>query len=286
MRDIDYEYIKLINKVLNEGEMRPDRTGTGTIQIPYHSIELDISSDFPAMSFKKLQFRTMLTELNWFMLGRNDIEFLHHHRCYIWDGDYERYAKDFLKYTGAPMVTQDFGKSYGWMWAQQGGYRHWAEDIRRDPYSRRHIIYNGSAENRHNPIRTALQPCHDLFEFNIHKNHINIHFHMRSVDVGLGLPFNIASYALLLHVMSGLTGYSVGKMHISLFNVHIYMNHADALKHRIDSFVADCAKDNRYNRKVEVVTQLKSPESKFGFELDAYLTDYFHAGVLTLPLST
>ena len=283
MRQIDREYVLLLNKILTQGEKRPDRTGTGTIQIPYHSMELDISKDFPAMSFKKLAFKTMLTELNWFLLGRNDIEFLHHHGCHIWDGDFEKYQKRTFDYLGFAMDT--FGISYGLMWEQQGGFKKWAEDIRKDPFSRRHVVYNGSSENRVRELRTALQPCHDLFEFNIHNGKLNLHFHMRSVDVGLGLPFNIGSYALLLCVMSNLTGYPVGSLYVTLFNVHIYLDHANLLRERINDFISLEA-DKMFREPVGIDFSISEPQHEFDFILNAKLVNYSHAGDLKLPLST
>ena len=283
MRQIDREYILLLNKILTQGEKRPDRTGTGTIQIPYHSMELDISNDFPAMSFKKLAFKTMLTELNWFLLGRNDIEFLHHHNCHIWDGDFERYARDYKNHTG--YEPGSFGYSYGIMWYEQGGLYSWIRDLIMDPYSRRHVIYNGDKDNRTNKVRTALQPCHDLFEFNLHKGKLNLHFHMRSVDVGLGLPFNITSYATLLHAVARESNYPVGTMYITLFNVHIYRDHVDLLRGRINDFMSLEA-DKMFREPVGVDFSLSEPQHEFDFILNAKLINYSHAGDLKLPLST
>lgn len=282
MREIDSKYISLIDEILEEGERRPDRTGTGTIQIPYHSMELDLSKDFPALSLKKLAFKQVMTELNWFLLGRNDIKFLHHHNCHIWDGDYERYAREFEDHDDFEPGT--FGFSYGIMWNRQGGLHSWIRDLIRDPYSRRHVIYNGDKDNRTNKLRTALQPCHDLFEFVLHKGKLNLHFHMRSVDVGLGLPFNIASYATLLHTVAKESGYLVGTMYITLSNVHIYLNHLAPLTDRIIRF-----KENPhegYENAVGLDFQLVDPVGEFDFMLNAKLTNYHHSGDLKLPLST
>lgn len=283
MRQIDKSYILLVREILQNGERRPDRTGTGTIQIPYHSISLDISEDFPAMGFKKLAFKTMLTELNWFLLGRNDIEFLHHHNCHIWDGDFERYQKQMIDFFGT--ATNTFGVSYGSMWQQQGGFKQWAEEIKKDPFSRRHVVYNGSSENRVVNLRTALQPCHDLFEFNIHNGKLNLHFHMRSVDVGLGLPFNIASYALLLHAVARGCGHPVGNLYASLFNVHIYKDHMEPLRQRMNEFFSAYDKPDLLTR-VKVDFSVSEPQGEFDFILNAKLIDYNHLGDLKLPLST
>lgn len=282
MREIDSKYISLVNRILEEGDRRPDRTGTGTIQIPYHSMELDLSEDFPVLSLKKLAFKQVMTELNWFLLGRNDIEFLHHHNCHIWDGDFERYQRECKEQNVSPSNT--FGFSYGRMWHHQEGFTSWVRSLIVDPYSRRHVIYNGDKDNKIQPLRTALQPCHDLFEFNLHKGKLNLHFHMRSVDVGLGLPFNIASYAALLRAVASKTSYSVGKMYISLFNVHIYLDHVNLLKDRISQF--EIIPHKGYMNPIGLDFQLVDPVGEFDFVLNAKLINYHHSGDLKLPLST
>jgi len=276
MRQVDRIYLSLIDVILSHGEERPDRTGTGTIQIPFHSFALNIEKDFPAISFKKLHFKTMLTELNWFMLGRTDIDFLRRHKCKIWDKDLAKYNERI----GEP-DNKDLGVVYGWFWGLYGGPHGMAERIRRDPFSRRHVYYNSYWDQT--PDTSALQACHDLFEFNIHNGKLNIHFHMRSVDVGLGLPFNIASYALLLSAVARLSGYPVGMVYVSLFNVHIYKDHVGALKKR----ATDLPWTEEYSKisPVEIEFDIKEPAGPFDFMVDAKLIGYQHFGELKLEQS-
>ena len=257
------QYLALLHDILETGETRDDRTGVGTIGVFGRNIRFDLSRGFPAITTKKLAWKACVGELLWFIEGSSDerrlAEITHGTRegnVTIWTPNaLANYWKPKAKFEG------DLGRVYGVQW------RHWRsikergpgtfkddfgstykrtgdiqvnevdqlknliKGIKEDPYSRRHIL---SAWNVGDMDQMALPPCHVMSQFYVNKNNeLSCHMYQRSVDVFLGLPFNIASYALLTHMIAQVCNLKVGELVISTGDTHIYTNHVDQVKEQM-----------------------------------------------------
>ncbi len=222
----DIEYNMLVDQVLDDGEPRADRTGTGTHAIFGSKLEFNLKDGFPMLTTKKVHFKSIVTELLWFIRGETNIAFLKEHGCSIWD----EWANE----------NGDLGPVYGKQWRSFPKPDGEAVDqlvdviegLRTNPTSRRHLVV---AWNPGQIDQMALPPCHVLFQFYLNNDkELSCQIYQRSVDVGLGLPFNIASYALLTHLVAKELNVGVGKLiHIG-GDVHIYDNHRDALSLQIE----------------------------------------------------
>lgn len=213
------QYLDLLHLVLDAGEQRKDRTGTGTLGIFGHQMRFDLSEGFPLVTTKKCHLRSIIYELLWFLSGDPNVKFLHDHNVTIWD--------EWADSEG------NLGPVYGFQW------RHWGanavdqiqgviDQIKSNPFSRRHIV---SAWNVSDLPRMALPPCHILFQFYVHNdNRLSCHLYQRSADIFLGVPFNIASYALLTLMTAQVSGLKPGFFVHSFGDAHLYLNHRDQAK--------------------------------------------------------
>jgi thymidylate synthase len=257
------QYLDLLQDILDNGEVKDDRTGVGTISVFGRSIRFDLRRSFPAVTTKKLAWKACVGELLWFIEGSSDerrlAELTHGTKdgtVTIWTPNaLAPYWKSKAKFEG------DLGRVYGVQWrhwktpvehkseSYKNDFGHWfnrkgsvhfketdqlknlIEGIKKDPYGRRHII---NAWNAGELDEMALPPCHVMSQFNVSKNgELSCHMYQRSVDVFLGLPFNIASYALLTHMIAHVCDLKVGELIISTGDTHIYNNHLDQVREQL-----------------------------------------------------
>lgn len=212
------QYLDLLDHVLTHGVSKSDRTGTGTRSVFGHQMRFDLAAGFPLLTTKRLHTRSVFGELLWFLKGSTNVDWLHANGITIWD-----------EWAGA---DGELGPIYGYQWrswpAPDG--RHIdqiaavVESIRTDPDSRRHIV---SAWNVGQLDQMALPPCHAFFQFYVAEGRLSCQLYQRSADVFLGVPFNIASYALLTHLIAQVTGLGVGDFVHTLGDAHLYANHLD-----------------------------------------------------------
>ncbi len=218
------QYHEFLERVLREGARRDDRTGTGTLSVFGHQMRFDLSQGFPAVTTKKLHLRSIIHELLWFLAGDTNIAYLKANGVSIWD--------EWADATG------DLGPVYGHQWRSwpdgQGGVidqiAQVVADIRRNPDSRRLIV---SAWNPADVPKMALPPCHCLFQFYVQDGRLSCQLYQRSADIFLGVPFNIASYALLTHMMAQVTGLQVGDFVHTFGDAHIYLNHLEQVNEQL-----------------------------------------------------
>jgi len=212
------QYLDLMRLVLDEGVEKTDRTGTGTLSVFGHQMRFDLRAGFPLVTTKKVHLRSVFGELLWFLRGDTNVGWLHDHGITIWD--------EWADPQG------NLGPVYGYQWrswpAPDGRHvdqiRAVVDAIRREPDSRRHLV---SAWNVADLPDMALAPCHALFQFYVADGRLSCQLYQRSADVFLGVPFNIASYALLTHLVAQVTGLEVGDFVHTLGDAHLYLNHRD-----------------------------------------------------------
>lgn len=229
------QYLGLLQHVLENGEKRQDRTGTGTLSTFGYQMRFDLRNGFPLVTTKKCHVRSILHELLWFLQGNTNLEYLHANKVTIWD----EWADE----------AGDLGPIYGFQWrkwgadwasAKEGGPKarpgvgivdqmsQLVEDLKKNPFSRRHIV---NAWNVSDIPRMALPPCHVLFQFYVHTDgRLSCQLYQRSADIFLGVPFNIASYAMLLMMVAQVTGLKPGEFVHTLGDAHLYLNHLDQAK--------------------------------------------------------
>ena len=212
------QYLNLMRHVLENGYRKDDRTGTGTLSVFGYQMRFDLAQGFPAVTTKKLHLRSIIHELLWFLQGSTNIRYLNENGVSIWD----EWADD----------EGELGPVYGYQW------RCWPtpdgravdqisrvlQQLRQSPNSRRHIV---SAWNVADIEQMALPPCHVLFQFYVAGERLSCHLYQRSADIFLGVPFNIASYALLTMMVAQVTGYEPGDFVHSFGDAHLYLNHLD-----------------------------------------------------------
>jgi thymidylate synthase len=212
------QYLDLMKHVLDHGVRREDRTGVGTLSVFGYQTRYDLSAGFPAVTTKKLHFRSIIHELLWFLQGDSNIGYLRENGVTIWD----EWADE----------NGDLGPVYGHQWRSwptaNGGSIDQIErlltDLRAKPYSRRHIV---SAWNVADIDSMALPPCHCLFQFYVADGRLSCQLYQRSADIFLGVPFNIASYALLTMMVAQVTGYEAGDFVHTFGDAHLYLNHLE-----------------------------------------------------------
>jgi thymidylate synthase len=212
------QYLDLMERILADGVEKRDRTGVGTLSVFGHQMRFDLAAGFPLITTKKLHLKSIVYELLWFLAGDTNIEYLKEHGVSIWDAWADAHG--------------DLGPVYGHQWrswpAPDGG----AIDqiagvvgaIRRNPDSRRLIV---TAWNPVDVERMALPPCHCLFQFYVANGRLSCQLYQRSADVFLGVPFNIASYALLTMMVAQVTGLAPGEFVHTFGDAHLYLNHLD-----------------------------------------------------------
>jgi len=215
------QYLDLLDFVLKNGVRKEDRTGTGTLSVFGYQMRFNLEDGFPLMTTKKLHLRSIIHELLWFLQGSTNVSYLHENKVSIWD-----------EWAGP---DGELGHIYGYQWRSwtkpDGSHvdqiRQVVESIKHNPDSRRHIV---SAWNVGELDQMALPPCHLLFQFYVAEGKLSCQMYQRSCDIFLGVPFNIASYALLLMMMSQVTGLRPGEFIHTLGDAHIYLNHLDQVK--------------------------------------------------------
>ncbi len=214
-------YLDLLQRVLDEGEPKTDRTGTGTLSVFGHQLRVDLREGFPLVTTKKVHLKSIIYELLWFLRGDTNVGYLNEHGVSIWD----QWAD----------AAGNLGPVYGHQW------RSWpapdgtaidqitplVEEIRTNPSSRRLLV---SAWNVADIPRMALAPCHTLFQFYVAGGRLSCQLYQRSADLFLGVPFNIASYALLTMMMAQVTGLEPGEFIHTLGDAHIYRNHIEQVR--------------------------------------------------------
>ena len=211
------QYQNLLQDVLTQGEFRPDRTGTGTVGVFGRQLHFDLRQGFPLVTTKKLHTKSIVHELLWFLSGSTNIDYLKKNNVKIWD--------EWADADG------NLGPVYGHQWRHWGGDQisKLVQNLKNDPYSRRHII---SAWNVEDIKEMALAPCHCLFQFYVHppsyegaKPGLSCQLYQRSADLFLGVPFNIASYALLTHMIAQVCGLEAHSFVHSFGDCHLYNDH-------------------------------------------------------------
>jgi len=213
-----HQYLDLLARIRNTGTRKDDRTNTGTLSIFGHQMRFDLAEGFPLVTTKKLHVKSIIHELLWFLQGSTNVRYLREHGVTIWD----EWADE----------NGDLGPVYGRQW------RSWptpdgrhidqiarvVESLKRDPDSRRHIV---SAWNVGELDKMALSPCHCLFQFYVADGRLSCQLYQRSADVFLGVPFNLASYALLTQMMAQVTGFEPGEFVHTFGDAHLYLTHLD-----------------------------------------------------------
>ena len=214
-------YLDLLSRILDTGVAKSDRTGTGTRSVFGHQMRFDLASGFPLVTTKKLHMKSIVYELLWFLRGDTNVRYLQEHGVSIWD--------DWADPAG------ELGPVYGHQWRSWptpgGGHvdqiSQLLDEIQRNPDSRRLMV---SAWNVADIPRMALAPCHVLFQFYVAEGRLSCQLYQRSADAFLGVPFNIASYALLTLMVAQVTGYQPGEFIHTFGDAHLYTNHLDAAR--------------------------------------------------------
>ncbi len=219
------QYLNLLSRVLNEGTTKTDRTGTGTISVFGHQSRFDLSESFPMLTTKKLHLKSIIYELLWFLKGSTNVKYLQDNGVRIWN----EWAKE----------DGELGPIYGYQWRSWPDYRGGNIDqikevinsIKTNPDSRRHLV---SAWNVAQIDDMQLPPCHILFQFYVADGKLSCQLYQRSADIFLGVPFNIASYALLTMMVAQVTGLQPGEFVHTLGDAHIYLNHIEQVKLQLE----------------------------------------------------
>lgn len=249
-------YLDLMQRVLDSGHRKEDRTGTGTKSVFGHQMRFDLSQGFPLVTTKKLHLRSIIYELLWFLNGDTNIAYLNENRVSIWDD----WADD----------NGDLGPVYGHQWRSwpdgKGGtidqIAQLIEMIRTNPDSRRLIV---SAWNPADVPDMALPPCHCLFQFYVAEGRLSCQLYQRSADIFLGVPFNIASYALLTHMIAQVCDLEVGDFVHTLGDAHLYLNHLEQAELQL----------SRTPRPLPKLALLNDRNSIFDFQFEDFdITDY------------
>jgi len=293
MKHQEYAYLDALKDILENGDSRPDRTGVGTISKFGLQMRFDLEEGFPAVTTKKLAWKSVVSELLWFIEGSGDerrlAEILHGTRDTskrtIWT---DNVTADYWVNRRHQRNAGDLGRVYGVQW------RRWRKplvrinkvilqnhdqlleliaDIKEDPYSRRHII---SAWNPGELDLMALPPCHMMAQFYVNNGKLSCQMYQRSADMFLGIPFNIASYALFTHMIAQVCNLEVGELIITIGDAHIYENHIEQVKEQLTRKPIELAK-LKLNSDISVITD---------FEMeDIELVDYVSHEAIIAPMA-
>ena len=215
------QYLNLLNRILTEGTQKGDRTGTGTLSIFGHQMRFDLRDGFPLLTTKKLHLKSIIYELLWFLRGDTNVRYLQEHGVRIWN----EWADE----------NGELGPVYGHQWRSWPDYKGGTIDqiknvvdmIKHNPDSRRMMV---TAWNPAEVDDMALPPCHCLFQFYVADGRLSLQLYQRSADSFLGVPFNIASYALLLQMIAQVTGLEAGEFIHTTGDTHLYLNHLEQAK--------------------------------------------------------
>jgi thymidylate synthase len=255
MNKLDEQYRGLLAEVLYNGVEKGDRTGTGTLSRFGMQIRHDMSKGFPILTTKKVAWKTMVTELKWFLRGDTNIKYLLDNNCHIWDGDAYKQYERLCTYDGheprhskeelIDLIQNDpsyshygnLGPIYGHQWRKHSRYgvsydqlKQLIEDIKQNPTSRRLLVDSWNVELLD---QMTLPPCHYSFQCYVADGELSLMWNQRSADLFLGVPFNISSYGLLLHLLCEETGYKPGHLIGSFGDIHLYKNHIEQAKEQI-----------------------------------------------------
>lgn len=219
------QYLDLLDRVLREGAQKEDRTGTGTISVFGHQMRFNLEEGFPCLTTKKLHLKSIIHELLWFLKGDTNVKYLQDNGVRIWN----EWADE----------NGDLGHIYGYQWRSWPDYNGGHIDqiseiidtIKHNPDSRRILVNAWNVGDLHT---MKLPPCHILFQFYVANGRLSLQLYQRSADIFLGVPFNIASYALLLQMVAQATGLKAGDFVHTLGDAHIYLNHLDQVKLQLE----------------------------------------------------
>jgi thymidylate synthase len=284
----EYEYFDLIDKILTKGKFKPDRTGTGTYSLFGAQMRFSLrGSTMPLLTTKRVFWRGVVEELLWFIKGSTDSNLLKEKNVHIWDANG---SKEFLEKSGLGHREEgDLGPVYGFQWRHFGAeykdkntdytgqgvdqLKDIIERVKTNPYDRRLIL---TAWNPKDIPLMALPPCHCLAQFYVNDGELSCQLYQRSADVGLGVPFNIASYALLTHMIAHIANLNTGDFVHTLGDAHIYVDHVDALKEQLTRTPTEFPQI-RFTRKVTDIDDFK-------FE-DIALINYKPQGAIAMKMS-
>lgn len=250
------QYLDLCERVLREGVEKHDRTGTGTKSIFGHQMRFNMADGFPLLTTKKLHLKSIIYELLWFLQGSTNVKYLQNHGVRIWN----EWADE----------NGELGPVYGKQWRSWQDYRGGSidqisrvvEQIKTNPDSRRLLV---SAWNVAQVDEMALPPCHIMFQFYVANGKLSLQLYQRSADIFLGVPFNIASYALLLKMVAQVTGLEEGDFIHTIGDAHIYLNHLEQVKLQL----------TREPRKLPKMQLNPDVKDLFSFQYEDFvLTDY------------
>lgn len=234
------QYLDLLQHVLDQGTKKDDRTGTGTLSVFGYQMRFDLQKGFPLLTTKKMHTRSIIHELLWFLKGDTNVDYLKANGVTIWD---EWATPEQCARFGRP--ANDLGPVYGHQWRNFGATKNpdgsfkndgvdqissVIEMIKKNPNSRRLIV---SGWNPKEADQVALPPCHTLFQFYVADGKLSCQLYQRSADIFLGVPFNIASYSLLTHMIAQVCGLNVGEFVHTLGDAHLYLNHLDQAKEQV-----------------------------------------------------
>ena len=289
---LDTQYQSLLREVLNSGIDKSDRTGTGTRSVFGKTIRHDMSKGFPILTTKRVAWKTLTTELKWFLRGDTNIKYLVDNNCHIWDGD----AYKAYKANGGKLESQEefiekikgcddfaakwgnLGPIYGEQWRKATAFggsvdqiRNLIRDLKENPDSRRHIV---NSWNLGELKYMTLPPCHYGFQCYVADNKLSLMWQQRSADLFLGVPFNISSYGLLLLLLCEETGYEPGELIGNFGDVHLYSNH-------FDQALIQLERDHFPLPTVE----LEDYKSMLEGDFRAWIVNYLHHPTIKAPLS-
>jgi thymidylate synthase len=290
MNKLDNDYQNLLSEVLSKGVKKEDRTGTGTISLFGKQIKHNMSQGFPILTTKKVAWKTIVTELKWFLRGDTSIKYLVDNGCNIWNGDaYKRYCKlqvphdhfetqeEFIELIKTKDVFAkkwgELGPIYGKQWRDINGIdqlENLITGLISNPDGRRHLVNSWNPEQLN--IMT-LPPCHYSFQCYVNDGKLSLMWNQRSADLFLGVPFNISSYGLLLHLLCKETRLEPGELIGSFGDIHLYKNHVDQAQEQIDRYSFNLPKlELKYNNILEG-------------DFDAELVNYQSHPAIKAPLS-
>ncbi|MFM2343974.1 MAG: hypothetical protein RLZZ210_583 [Pseudomonadota bacterium] len=252
------QYLDLLNFLVQDGKFKPDRTGTGTFSTFGYQMRFDLSQGFPMLTTKKLHWKSIVHELLWFLSGDTNISYLQKHGVRIWN----EWADE----------NGNLGPVYGKQWRSwqtpNGGYidqiKNLMHGLKNNPDSRRHLVV---AWNPSDVDSMALPPCHCLFQFYVHDNRLSCQLYQRSADVFLGVPFNIASYALLTYLIAQQCDFEVGDFVWTGGDVHLYANHIEQAKLQL----------SRVPTVLPKLSLIDKPEDIFSYNFDSILLENYIA---------
>lgn len=260
------QYLDLLRDIKEHGTKKSDRTGTGTISVFGRQVRYDLSDGFPAVTTKKLYMRSVVHELLWFLQGTGNIEYLAQNDVHIWDewpykaflvangeevpdSSSEAWQTGIKEFITSIATDHDFAMKWGDLGPVYGvQWRHWPDGnggdidqikkaitmIKENPDSRRNIVSAWNVAEIDEIVRIGgLPPCHNMFQFYVHEGKLDLHLYQRSADTFLGVPFNIASYSLLLSMIAQVTDLQPGEFVHTLADTHIYLNHFDQVDEQL-----------------------------------------------------